>query len=69
MNGTADRSGTMFDPLSHWERQYTGGRDMPAQVSSPRPTVPKPPPPSPFPPCHADPTGPGARSLPAGASQ
>jgi hypothetical protein len=69
MNGTADRSGTMFNPLSLWERQYTGGRDMPAQVSSLLPVVPKPPPPSPFPPCHAGPMGPVARNLPAGASR
>jgi hypothetical protein len=69
MNGTADRSGTMFDPLSPREREYTGGREMPAQASSLRPVVPKTPPPSPFPPRHAGPTGPGARSLPPGASR
>jgi hypothetical protein len=69
MNGTADRSGTMFDPLSLRDRAYTGRGPMPAQASSPRPIVPKPPSPPHFPPCHADPTGPGARSLPAGASQ
>jgi hypothetical protein len=67
MDGTADRSGTMFDPLSLWEREYTGGREMPAHSRGLRPVVPKPPSPSPFPPCHAGPTGPGARSLPIGA--
>jgi hypothetical protein len=69
MNGTADRSGTMFDPLSPREREYTGGREMPAQARSLRPVVPKPPPPSPFPPCHACLIGLGARGLPAGTSR
>jgi hypothetical protein len=69
MNGTADRSGTMFDPLSPWEREYTGGREKPAQSRGLRPVVPTPPPPSPFPPCHAGLTGLGARRMPVGASQ
>jgi hypothetical protein len=69
MDGTADRSGFLFDPLSLWEREYTGEREMPAQARSLRPVVPKPPSPSPFPPCHAGPTGPGARELPAGTSR
>jgi hypothetical protein len=69
MDGTADRSETMFDPLSLWERKYTGGREMPAQARYLRPIVLNPQPPSPFPPCHAVPSGPGARRMPAGASQ
>jgi hypothetical protein len=69
MDGTADRSGIHFAPLSLWERAYTGGRKIPAQVRGLRPVVPKLPPPSPFSPCHAGLTGPGARSLPVGASQ
>jgi hypothetical protein len=69
MDGTADRSESKFNPLSLWERKYTGGWEMPAQARSLRPIVLTPQPPSPFPPCHAVPTGPGARRLPVGASQ
>jgi hypothetical protein len=69
MNGTADRSGTMFDPLSLRERQYTGGREIPAQVRSLRPVVPKPPSPSHFSPCRTGPKGPGVRSLCAGTNR
>jgi hypothetical protein len=68
MNGTADRCGTMFDPLSLRERTYKE-RKIPAQARSLRPIVPKPPSPPNFSPCHAVPKGPGVRSLPAGASQ
>jgi hypothetical protein len=69
MDGTADRSGIHFSPLSLWEKAYTGGREIPAQVRSLRPVVPKPPSSPHFSPCRAVPTGPVARSLPVGASQ
>jgi hypothetical protein len=79
MDGTADRSESKFNPLTltlslgergySGERKYTGGREMPAQARYLRPIVLNPQPPSPFPPCHAVPTGPGARRLPVGASQ
>jgi hypothetical protein len=64
MDGTADRSGILFDPFTLREREYTGGRAH-AQRRSLRPTVPKPPPPSHSPPCRAARTGLGACRLPA----
>lgn len=64
MDGAADRSGTTFDPLSLWEREYTGAR-VHTQVRSLRTIVPKPPPPFLFPPFRAARTGPGACRLPA----
>ena len=64
MDGTVDRSGILIDPLSPWEREYTGGRAH-AQGRSPRSTVPKPPPPPHSPPCRAARTGLGACRLPA----
>ncbi len=69
MNGTADRSGTMFDPLSLRERAYARERNLPAQAHSLRPIVPKPPSPPHFSPCYASPTGPGVRRLGAGTNR
>jgi hypothetical protein len=69
MNGTADRSGTMFDSLSLRERAYTRERNMPAQAHSLRPSVPKPTSLPHVSPCHAGPKGPGVRSLCAGTNR
>ena len=63
MDGTADRSGVLFDPLT-LEREHIKKRESAhPQGRSLRPIVPKPPSPPLSPPCYADPMGPGARGL------
>jgi hypothetical protein len=69
MNGTADRSGTMFDPFSLRERAYAGRRAMPVQAYSLRPIVPKPPSPPHVSLCHAGPMGQGVSRLCAGTNR